>query len=78
MLEIKNVFKSFGQKMVLDHLNLEVQEGSIFGLVGVNGAGKSTLLRLIAGVYEPDAGTIVFNGEDTYNNENIRADIAFV
>ena len=46
MLKIEKLSKSFGNKPVLQDLELEVQEGSIFGLVGVNGAGKSTLLRL--------------------------------
>lgn len=78
MLEIKNVYKKFKDKEVLKGLSLEVANGSIFGLVGVNGAGKSTLLRLIAGVYRSDSGEITWNGEDTYRNEKIRGQIAFV
>lgn len=78
MLKIGNLYKSFGNKQVLKDLNLEVQEGSIFGLVGINGAGKSTLLRLIAGVYQADQGTITLNGEDTFRNPAIRKEIAFV
>ena len=54
MLKIENVYKNFGTTEVLKGLNLTIEEGSIFGLVGVNGAGKSTLLRLISGVYEAD------------------------
>ena len=75
MLKINSLNKSFGKKTVLDSLNLEITEGSIFGLVGVNGAGKSTLLRCIAGIYEADAGNVLFNEEDTYRNEEIRKDI---
>lgn len=78
MLKIENISKNFGQKEVLKNLNLEVNEGSIFGLVGVNGAGKSTLLRLIAGVYQSDAGTITLNGLDTYKDYVCRNQIAFV
>lgn len=78
MLKIENISKNFGQKEVLKDLNLEVNEGSIFGLVGVNGAGKSTLLRLIAGVYQSDAGTITLNGLDTYKDSVCRNQIAFV
>jgi len=78
MLKIEHLYKSFGTKQVLNDLNLEVQDGSIFGLVGINGAGKSTLLRLIAGVYQADQGTITLNGSDTYRTPAVRRDIAFV
>lgn len=78
MLKIDSLYKSFGKKDVLKGLDLEISEGSIFGLVGINGAGKSTLLRMIAGVYEPESGTILFDGHDTYSDEKIRRDIAFV
>ncbi len=78
MLKIQNLYKAFGDKEVLKDLNLVVEDGSIFGLVGVNGAGKSTLLRLISGVYKADAGTITLNDQDTYRQEEIRRDIAFV
>lgn len=78
MLKIDKLSKSFDKNIVLDELDLEINEGSIFGLVGVNGAGKSTLLRLIAGVYEPEAGSILFDGHDTYEDVKIRKEIAFV
>ena len=78
MLKIENVYKNFGTTEVLKGLNLAVQEGSVFGLVGVNGAGKSTLLRLISGVYEADQGTVSFNDHDTFRDPNIRQSISFV
>lgn len=78
MLKINSVSKGFPDKEVLNNLSLEIQEGSIFGLVGINGAGKSTLLRCIAGIYECDKGNIEFNDEDTYKKENIRKDIFLV
>ena len=78
MLKISHLYKSFKDKEVLKDLNLEVQEGSIFGLVGINGAGKSTLLRLIAGVYRADGGTITLNDQDTYVDASVRGRIAFV
>lgn len=78
MLKIEHLYKSFGEKEVLKDLNLEVNEGSIFGLVGINGAGKSTLLRLISGVYQSDSGTIRFNEKDTYEDETVRNEISFV
>ena len=78
MLEIKNVCKAFGDKNVLDNVSLDIDFGSIFGLVGVNGAGKSTLLRCIAGIYKTDDGTILFDGLDTYDDYEVRKNILFV
>lgn len=78
MLKINGVSKSFTDKEVLKNLNLQIEEGSIFGLVGVNGAGKSTLLRCIAGIYKTEKGNVEFDGEDTYLNEKIRKEIFFV
>jgi ABC-2 type transport system ATP-binding protein len=78
MLKIEHLCKSFGSKTVLDDLNLEINDSSIFGLVGINGAGKSTLLRLIAGVYEADAGKITLHGADTSSEPLTRKEIAFV
>ena len=78
MLKIEGLYKAFKDKNVLEGLDLVLNEGSIFGLVGVNGAGKSTLLRCIAGIYEADHGSVLFNGEDTFKNPAVRKDIFFV
>lgn len=78
MLRIEHLNKSFGNTEVLKDLNLEVKEKTVYGLVGVNGAGKSTLLRLIAGVYQRDSGTILFNDKDPQKDAEIRKEIAFV
>ena len=78
MLEIKNIYKSFKDYEVLSNCNLTIDAGSIFGLVGINGAGKSTLLRTIAGIYESDSGEVLFDGENTSTNVNIRKDILLI
>ena len=78
MIEIKNLCKSYGNKEVLDDINLQVDNGSIVGLVGINGAGKSTLLRLISGVFKADKGTILIDGEEVYENEKIKQQIFFL
>ena len=62
IIEIKDVCKSFGQKVALDHINLEIPEGGIFGLLGPNGAGKTTLIRIINRITIPNSGEICFNG----------------
>ena len=78
MLLIENISKSFGEKDVLNNVCFKVEDGSIFGLVGVNGAGKSTLLRVISGVYRPEQGEVLLNGQNTYNDPSARKDILYV
>ena len=57
MIKVNNVVKTFDGFRALDGLTMEVEKGSIYGLVGPNGAGKSTILRHITGIYRPDSGT---------------------
>lgn len=62
MIEVKNLNHSFGEKQVLENINITLPERTVMGLVGINGAGKSTLLRLISAVYEPQSGEILIDG----------------
>ncbi len=64
LLECVEVSKTFGGVQAVKNVNLTVKQGEIAGLVGPNGSGKSTLLNLISGVYKPDRGKILFDGED--------------
>jgi branched-chain amino acid transport system permease protein len=64
ILEIAGVDKSFGGLKVIQSLDFHVREGEIVGLIGPNGAGKTTCFNLITGFEEPDAGRILFKGED--------------
>jgi branched-chain amino acid transport system ATP-binding protein len=63
-LQVEGLRKTFGGITAVDDISFEVEEGSLTGLIGPNGAGKSTTFNLITGMYEPDAGTVRFNGED--------------
>jgi ABC-type sugar transport system ATPase subunit len=63
IIELKNISKSFPGVKSLDSVSLSVKAGEIHALVGENGAGKSTLTKVIAGVYQPDEGSITFEGE---------------
>ena len=63
MLSIRNIRKSYGSKVILDGLSLEVPEGKITTLLGPSGCGKTTLLRLIAGLEKPEQGDIAFNDQ---------------
>lgn len=63
-LSVDGLFKSFGGLTAIHDLEFEVEEGEIIGLIGPNGSGKTTALNLLTGFLKPDAGTIVFKGED--------------
>lgn len=78
MIQIKNLDKRFGKNKVLDNLDLVINDGDVFGLVGINGSGKSTLLRTISGVYEADSGTVEYDGINVFENPNVKKDIFFL
>ena len=62
IVEVQNVRKTFGPKLALDNVSLDIPEGKIFGLLGPNGAGKSTLIRIINRITIASAGQILFQG----------------
>jgi phospholipid/cholesterol/gamma-HCH transport system ATP-binding protein len=64
MIEIKRLNKSYGDKKVLQDLNLQIEEGSTLVILGRSGAGKSVLLKQIIGLEKPDSGSILINGVD--------------
>ena len=64
VLSLDRVTKSFGGLVAVKDMTFEVQAGEVVGLMGPNGAGKTTLLNLIAGVYRPDSGRVLFQGRD--------------
>ena len=78
MLEIKNISKSYTDKLVLNNLNCVIKDNSIYGLVGSNGSGKSTLLRIINGIYNQDSGEILIDGENIKDNEKLKQNIVFI
>jgi sulfate transport system ATP-binding protein len=61
---VENVSKNFGDFVALEDVSLEVPSGSLTALLGPSGGGKSTLLRVIAGLEEPDSGTVILDGQD--------------
>lgn len=72
MIEIKQLTKCFGPTVAINNLDCEIAEGTIFGLAGSNGSGKSTLLRTLAGVYKPDGGEVVIDGETAFDNHLVK------
>jgi sulfate/thiosulfate transport system ATP-binding protein len=78
VIEVRNVSKRFGAFTALDDVSLTVADGSLTALLGPSGGGKSTLLRVIAGLEEPDAGTVLIGGEDVTRQPAQRRGVGFV
>ena len=68
MIKVKDLYKVIDGEVVLDHLNMQLEEGSIYGLIGPNGAGKTTLIRHLVGVLKQDAGKIFIESQPVYEN----------
>jgi energy-coupling factor transporter ATP-binding protein EcfA2 len=63
VLEVRGLTKRFPGVLANDHIHLKLHKGQVLGLLGENGAGKSTLMNLIYGLYAPDEGEILVNGQ---------------
>jgi len=69
ILKLTDLTKKYGNKVVVDNLNIEIQKGEIFGLLGPNGAGKSTTMNMICNIVRPTIGTVEFMGKDFRKNK---------
>ncbi len=78
MIEILNVSKSFDDIEAVKNISATIEEGNVFGMVGTNGAGKSTLIRMITGVLKPDAGQVLVDGENVYENVAAKQKIFYI
>lgn len=78
MIKAENLVKNFDNFCALDHASLHVPKGSIYGLVGPNGAGKTTILRHLTGVYRPDEGTVLIDGEPVFENALLKSRITYI
>jgi len=83
VIELKNVYKDFNGKRVLDGINLNVKKGETLAVIGPSGCGKSTILRLIIGLFPPTSGEILVKGKNIVNIDkddltNIRKNIGMV
>ncbi len=72
MIRTEKATKRFGTLLAVDHVDTEIHEGSVFGLIGSNGAGKSTFLRMLAGILAPDEGIVRIDEQEVYENEEIK------
>jgi ABC-2 type transport system ATP-binding protein len=78
MIHLTNVTKTFDRFQAIRKVNMTVQKGRIYGLLGSNGAGKTTLLKMMAGIIRPDYGTVLIDGEEVWENPEIKQRIMFL
>lgn len=79
MLKITGLQKSFGTFQALNHLNLEIAKGELFGFVGPNGAGKTTTMKIISGLMRPDSGEVTIDGVNALkDNRKLKEKIGYM
>ena len=80
MIEVKGLYKGYetdGNHVVKD-MNMKVEKGTIHGLIGHNGCGKTTMIKCLNGIFKPDRGVVLIDGEPVYNNPSVKEKIGYV
>ena len=77
-IEIKNLTKRYGEAEVLSNINMKLESGKIYGLVGRNGSGKTMLMKHILGFVKPTQGTIFINGKAVGENDDMQENIGAI
>lgn len=78
MITIRKLHKKYDNFTALDDLDMNIESGSIYGLIGTNGAGKTTLIKHMAGVLRPDSGEILYDGQPVWENNALKARIGLI
>jgi ABC-2 type transport system ATP-binding protein len=78
MIEMKNVSKAFNRLNAVENVDLLIERGSIYGLIGSNGAGKTTLIKLLAGIYLQDEGSVIIEGEPVFENLRLKERMFYI
>lgn len=78
MIKFENVTKKYDDFTALENFELEIPTGCAYGLLGTNGAGKSTLLRILSGVYKADAGKVLIDDKEVYDNPEVKKRILLI
>lgn len=78
MIEVNNVSFEIDGKTILKNINLKINEGKIFGIIGPNGVGKTTLLRCLTGIYNSTSGSVFYDGKEVYDNPEVKSKIGYV
>ncbi len=77
-VEIKDLCKQFKDRRVLDHINLQIGTGKIYGIVGINGSGKTMLFRCMAGLVRPTSGEILYDGKVLYQDVSMPPNMGII
>lgn len=78
MIDVKSLSKSYGDFKALDQLDIHIDQGSVYGLLGPNGSGKTTLIKHLAGIYRNETGTVAIDGKPVYDNPEIKSEIIYI
>lgn len=78
MLKVEGIKKNFGTKQVLKNINIEINAGEVYGLIGANGAGKTTLMNIIAQVLKPDEGRVFVDREEITSANNLANKVGYI
>ncbi|WP_238918332.1 ABC transporter ATP-binding protein [Clostridium sp. YIM B02555] len=78
MIEINKLSFEIDEKVILKDINLKINKGTIFGIIGPNGVGKTTLLRCLTGIYQPTCGSVNYDGREVYDNVDVKSEIGYV
>ena len=78
MIEINNLTLKLEDKNILNNINLSIDEGKIYGLIGPNGVGKTSLIKCLTGIYKTTTGEILYDGNNVYDNADVKKNIAYV
>ena len=78
LITASDIIKNFGDFRALDGLSVNIEKGSVYGLVGPNGAGKTTFIKTLMGILRADSGEVLFDGQKIYENEEIKRRIVYI
>ena len=78
MIEARNLSKKFGDITALENIDLTIEDGQVFGIIGTNGAGKSTFLRIAAGILKPDTGGVTIDSRPVFENPDVKQDFFYI
>jgi ABC-2 type transport system ATP-binding protein len=78
MIEVNNLSFEIDGKQILENINIRIDKNKIFGIIGPNGVGKTTLLRCLTGIYKGTSGNVFYDGQDVYDNIDVKNKIGYV
>jgi ABC-2 type transport system ATP-binding protein len=78
MIQMIGINKTFEKQEAVKNVNMTINKGSIYGLIGSNGAGKTTIIKLLAGIYRQDSGEVILEGNSIYENQSLKQKIFYI